>query len=148
MKKIARELRDFIFRGNVIDMAVGVIIGAAFGAIVTSLVNDIFMPLISLITGTMDFSGLSVSLLGGEGAVLNYGAFITKVVDFLLIAVCIFFFIKAINRLTAKLSPKAEAAPEKEPRLCPYCFGQVNEKAVRCPHCTSEIPLEVSAQPA
>lgn len=146
MKSILSELKDFIFRGNVIDMAVGVIIGAAFGAIVNSLVNDVFMPLISLVTGTLDFSGLSLNLRGMDGAAtLNYGAFLTAVINFLLIAVCIFFFIKAVNKLTSTLLPKEEPAPDKPARLCPFCFGELHEEARRCPHCTSDVSASALA---
>ncbi len=148
MKKLLNELKEFIFRGNVIDMAVGVIIGSAFSAIINSLVNDIFMPLLSLLTGKINFSSMFIPLDGNDyatldaaksvdAATLNYGAFITAVINFLLIAVCIFFFIKLVSRLTSSLLRKQEA--EKKPRLCPYCFGELNEKAVRCPHCTSDV---------
>lgn len=117
------------------DMAVGIIIGGAFTAIVTSLVNDILMPVLSLLTGGFDFSALCIVLGEGENAAtLNYGSFIAAIVNFLLISLVIFMLIKAINKLSAK---KEEApAVTKE---CPFCKEQVAIKAVRCPHCTSEL---------
>ena len=103
MKNFIKEFKEFISKGNVMDMAVGVIIGGAFTAIVTSLVDDIIMPLISLLTGGMDFSGLSIALGSGEGAAtFNYGAFITAVINFLLIAFVIFSVIKAMNKFNKK----------------------------------------------
>lgn len=154
MKKLLGELKDFIFRGNVIDMAVGVIIGAAFSAIINSLVNDVFMPVLSLLTGKINFSSMFVPLDGNEyatleaakamdAATLNYGAFITAVINFLLIAICIFFFIKFINKLSTSFLRKEEEAP-KPKRLCPYCYGELNEKAVRCPHCTSDVSADAA----
>jgi len=118
-----KEFKEFIAKGNVIDMAVGVIIGGAFGKIVTSLVNDILMPLLGLLTGGADFSTkkivLSPAVIEGgevikeEGAIL-YGAFIQNIIDFLLIAICIFFFIKAINKMKDKLAKKEEEKPEEK----------------------------------
>lgn len=117
------------------DMAVGVIIGGAFTAIVNSLVNDIMMPVLSLITGGFDFSKLSIALGEGEGAAaLNYGAFIAAVINFLLIAVVIFILIKAIN----KFMPKKEDAPATT-KACPYCKQKIALAATRCPHCTSQL---------
>ncbi len=134
--KLWKEFRDFAFKGNVIDLAVGVMIGAAFSSIVTSAVNDLFTPLISLITGKVDFSTLGVVMGSGDAApVLAYGSFIQAVINFLLVAVCIFLFVK----LVAKFRKPAPAAPAKPARLCTYCFGEVNDKATRCPHCTSEL---------
>ena len=150
-KGIAKELKEFIFRGNVMDMAVGVVIGAAFSAIITSLVSDVIMPLLSLITGKMDFTNMFVPMDGGEYATLaqaqeagvatiNYGLFITQIINFLLIAVCIFFVIKGINRMMAMGKKEEEPEPEKEPRLCPFCKQEIPDDATRCPHCTSELP--------
>lgn len=136
MKKLFDEFKKFAFKGNVIDMAVGVMIGAAFGAIVSSLVNDLFMPLLSLLTGRMDFSAMKIMLGEGEGAAsLNYGAFLQAVINFLLIAVCVFLFVKAIN----KLQRPHEEAPAKPARVCPFCKMEIAEDATRCPHCTSEL---------
>ena len=137
VKKFMEEFKKFIARGNVMDMAVGVIIGGAFTAIVNSLVNDIMMPALSLITGGFDFSKLSIALGEGEGAAsLNYGSFIAAVINFLLIAVVIFVMIKAIN----KFMPKKEEAPAPvTTKDCPYCKQKVALDATRCPHCTSEL---------
>lgn len=135
MKKFMEEFKKFIARGNVMDMAVGVIIGGAFTAIVNSLVNDIMMPILSLITGGMDFTHLCIVLGKGEdAATLNYGAFLAAVINFLLIALVIFFLIKFIN----KLAPKKEKAPETT-KACPYCKEKIDIKATRCSHCTSNL---------
>jgi len=150
MKKFLDEFKAFAVKGNVIDMAVGVIIGGAFGKIVSSLVNDIFMPIVSLITGGINVSGLFIQLGGDDVkypsisaaqdagvATLNYGLFLQNVIDFVLIALCIFLFVRAINSLK---KPKEET-PKLEARSCPYCFEKIADKATRCPHCTSELPL-------
>ncbi len=138
MRKIWKEFKEFAFKGNVIDMAVGVMIGAAFGKIVTSVVNDLFMPLLSLLTGRVNFADMAISLgEGEEAAKFAYGNFIQTVVDFLLVAVCIFAFVKLVNRLRRK--PHEEEAPKEQPRLCPYCRMEVAKDATRCPHCTSEL---------
>lgn len=135
MKAFMTEFKKFVARGNVMDMAVGIIIGGAFTAIVTSLVNDILMPVLSLLTGGFDFSALCIVLGEGENAAtLNYGSFIAAIINFLLISLVIFMLIKAINKLSAK---KEEApATTKE---CPFCKEQIAIEAVRCPHCTSEL---------
>ena len=144
-----KEFKEFAFKGNVVDMAVGVMIGGAFGKIVTSFVNDLIMPLVSLLTGGLDFTSLFIALDGNTYATLAeaqeagaacfaYGSFITTVIDFIIVALCIFFMVKAITGLHKK---KEEAAPEPEaePRLCPYCFEPINEQATRCPHCAAEL---------
>lgn len=147
MGKLIKEFKEFAVKGNVVDMAVGVMIGGAFGKIVTSLVNDMFMPVLSLITGGMDTSSLFVALGPGEFktieeaqaagvSTLNYGLFIQTIIDFLLIAVCIFAFVKLIS----KMHKKEETAPAPAPRLCPFCLQPVDDKATRCPHCTSQLP--------
>ncbi len=139
------EFKKFIMRGNVIDLAVGVIIGGAFGKIVSSLVEDIIMPPIGLLLGSVNFANLFVSLTGAEFATLaeaqaagaptiNYGLFIKNIIDFILLALVIFLMIRAINRLSAK---QEEAAPET--RECPHCLSQIPLKASRCPACTSEV---------
>lgn len=142
-----KEFKEFAIKGNVIDLATGVIIGAAFGKIVSSLVNDIIMPLLSLITGKNYFANLFIPLDGKIGhykdiaeahannvATLNFGLFITSVIDFLIIAFAIFIIIKQINRFRPK-----PAAAEPTTRECPYCRSTINIKAVKCPHCTSDI---------
>ena len=147
MNKLVKEFKEFAMKGNVVDMAVGVMIGGAFGKIVTSLVNDMFMPVLSLITGGMDTSSLFVALGPGEFktieeaqaagvSTLNYGLFIQTIIDFLLIAICIFAFVKLIS----KMHKKEEPAPAPAPRLCPFCLQPVDDKATRCPHCTSALP--------
>ena len=141
MKKFFEEFKKFISRGNVMDMAVGVIIGGAFTAIVNSLVNDIFMPLLSLITGGFDIAGMSVSFgVGDNAATLNYGAFLSAVINFLLIALVIFCIIKAMNTAKDKMLKKQEEeAPAPTTKKCPYCMSVIDIQATRCPHCTSEL---------
>ena len=139
-----QEFKTFIMRGNVLDMAVGIIIGAAFGKIVTSFVNDLLMPPLGLILGQVDFSNLFINLSSTEVAtfaeakeaglpIIAYGSFLNSVVDFLIVAFAIFMLIKQVNRLMpAKETPAA-------PRKCPYCKSEIDEEATRCPHCTSEL---------
>lgn len=135
MKSFMKEFKEFISRGNVMDMAVGVIIGGAFTAIVNSLVNDIIMPVLSLLTGGLDFSSLCIVLgQGEEPATLNYGAFIAAIINFLLIAIVIFCIIKAINKVSKK---KEEPAPTT--KECPFCHEKISINATKCPHCTSDI---------
>lgn len=137
MKKLIQEFKDFAFRGNVIDMAVGVVIGSAFTGIVTSVVNDLFTPIIAWITGSVDFSNLVISL--GEAAdapKICVGNFIQTVVNFFMVAICIFLFVKGVNKLH---KPKAAPAPAKAPRLCPFCKSEIADDATRCPHCTSQL---------
>lgn len=140
MKNFMNEFKKFISRGNVMDMAVGVIIGGAFTAIVNSLVNDIFMPLLSLITGGFDIAGMSVSFgVGENAATLNYGAFLSAVINFLLIALVIFCIIKAMNTAKDKMIKKSEEPKAPTTKRCPYCMSEIDIKATRCPHCTSEV---------
>lgn len=135
MKTFMKEFKEFIARGNVMDMAVGVIIGSAFTAIVTSLVNDLLMPVISIITGGFDLSSLCIKLSDAEDAAsINYGAFIQAILNFLIIALVIFILIKALN----KFSKKKEEAPATT-KECPFCKEQISIEATRCPHCTSEL---------
>ena len=137
--KIWKEFKEFAFKGNVIDMAVGVMIGAAFKSIVDSVVNDIFMPLISLLTSGVDFKSMGVTLSEGENpAILTYGNFIQTVINFFLVAFCIFMFVKFVNKMRAK---KAEPAPEPAApaRKCPFCMSEIDDNATRCPHCTSQL---------
>jgi large conductance mechanosensitive channel len=142
-----KEFKEFAMRGNVIDMAVGIIIGAAFGKIVTSLVNDVLMPPIGLLLGNVNFTNLFIDLSGQSHATLaeakaagaatiNYGMFINTVIDFIIVAFVIFMLIRQINRL--KREP---AAPPAAPttRDCPYCFSVISIKATRCPHCTAQV---------
>ena len=128
-----KEFKVFIMRGNVVDLAVAVIIGGAFGKIVTSLVSDIIMPLIGLIIGGIDFSGLAFTI---GNAKVTYGNFINNIIDFLIIALVIFLMIKAIDNLKKKPAPVLEEPTTKE---CPRCFTAIPIKATRCPNCTSEL---------
>ena len=138
MKKFMEEFKAFIARGNVMDMAVGIIIGGAFTSIVTSLVEDIINPLLGLFGG-MNFDRLHVNLLGE--VTLNYGKFITAVVNFLIMAFIVFLLMKAVNGMGDKLIKKEaeEAAPET--KICPFCKSEIAVEAVRCPHCTSELEV-------
>ena len=143
MKKFLEEFKAFALKGNMIDLAVGMIIGSAFTSIVNSLVNDIFMPVLSIFTGKIDFSNMFIALDGNKyptlaaanevTATINYGSFITQAINFILMA-----FVKAINKLEKiGKAPEAPKAPtEKE---CPYCKSMIPIKAVRCPHCTSGL---------
>jgi large conductance mechanosensitive channel len=146
--KIADEFKAFVMRGNVIDMAVGVIIGGAFGKIVASFVNDVIMPPIGLLLGGVDFSNLFISLKGvsyqslaeaqAAGApTLNYGVFLNNVINFMIIAFVIFIMIKQINKLQKPAKPAAPSAPTT--KECPFCCSVVPLKAVRCPNCTSQF---------
>jgi large conductance mechanosensitive channel len=140
-----KEFREFAMRGNVLDMAIGVILGGAFGKIVTSLVSDLIMPPIGLLVGKLDFSSLFVSLNGQPYAslaaakvagapTLNYGTFLNTVFDFLIVAFVIFLLVKQVNRLK-----RAEAPAAVTTRECPYCLSTIPLKATRCAHCTSEL---------
>ena len=141
-----KEFKEFIMRGNVVDLAIGVVIGAAFGKIVTSFVEDILMPPIGLALGGGDFPNLFINLSGKDypsvaaakaagAATLNYGIFLNNVINFVIIAFAIFLLIKQINRMQ-RPAPTAAAAPTKE---CPHCLSTIPVKATRCPHCTSEL---------
>ena len=153
--KIVKEFKEFIMRGNVMDLAVGVIIGGAFGAIVTAFIDNMIMPFIGLLTGGMDFSQQFIVLKAPDGMeasdiksieqakevganVWGYGAFITAVINFLIIALVIFLIVKAVNK-AANLRKKEEEA-EPTTKVCPFCCTEIDIKATRCPHCTSELP--------
>ncbi len=142
-----KEFKEFALKGNVMDMAVGIIIGAAFGKIVSSFVGDILMPPVGLLMGNVDFANLFINLSGGTYATLaeakaagaptiNVGVFINTVLDFILIALAIFLVVKQINRMKReeKAAPAAPTAKD-----CPYCLSSIPLKATRCPHCTSEV---------
>ena len=137
-KGFIAEFKQFILRGNVLDMAIGVIIGGAFTAIVTSLNQDILTPLLGLIGGT-DFSHLMYALGEGEEApVLMYGNFITAVINFLITAFVIFILIKVVSAITNRFAKKEEAAAPTT-KKCPYCKSSIDLEATRCPHCTSQL---------
>ena len=140
MKGVAAEFKKFIMRGNVMDMAVGVIIGGAFSTISASLNADIISPILAVFGG-VDFSHLTLPLGSGEEApVLMYGNFITQIVNFLITAFVVFVLIKSINTLSDKLTPKKEEVPaEPTTKKCPYCMSEIAIEATRCPHCTSNI---------
>lgn len=158
-----KEFKEFAMKGNIIDLAVGVIIGGAFQKIVTSLVNDIIMPSISLVTGKIDYTNLAFSV--GDISI-KYGSFLTTIIDFLIIAFSIFIMIKYINKMNSKIvkinkqnkekmkkhrlfkkfrkttdTKTAEETPAPEPttKTCPYCLSEINIRATRCPHCTSVL---------
>lgn len=140
-----KEFKEFAVKGNVLDMAVGIIIGAAFGKIITSFVTDVLMPPIGLLLGKMDFSNLFIDLSGQHhptiaaakaagAATLNYGVFINTVIDFLIVAFAVFLMVRQVNRL------KREPAPSvPNTRECPYCYSPISIQASRCPHCTSQL---------
>jgi large conductance mechanosensitive channel len=127
-----KEFKEFAIRGNVVDLAVAVIIGGAFGKIITSLVNDIIMPVIGIFMGGVDFASLAITVGGAE---IKYGSFIQNIVDFVIVAFVIFLLVRAINRMRAP-APAPAAPTTKE---CPRCFTNIPIKATRCPNCTSEL---------
>lgn len=146
-----KEFKEFAMKGNVMDLAVGVIIGGAFQKIITSLVNDIIMPAISMITGKVDYSDLAFTI--GDVSI-KYGAFLTAILDFLIIAFSVFILVKYLNkmkdlnkqgkeRLMKKVKKNGKVVEEvvEEPttKVCPFCLSEINVKASRCPHCTSEL---------
>lgn len=142
-----KEFKEFAVKGNVIDLAIGVIIGGAFGKIVTSFVNDMIMPVFGILIGKVDFSNLFISLDGTKypslsaaqeagAATINYGVFINTIVEFLIISFSIFIVIRQINRLKRKEEKKEKAPTTKK---CPYCYTDIHIEATRCPNCTSII---------
>ncbi|MCK5012623.1 MAG: large conductance mechanosensitive channel protein MscL [Candidatus Omnitrophica bacterium] len=142
-----KEFKEFAVRGNVIDMAVGIIIGAAFGKIVNSLVQDVVMPPVGVLIGGIDFSDHFIRLSGKSyatltearaagAATLNYGIFLNTILSFLIVALCVFFLVKQVNRLKRKEDVTSVAPTQKS---CPYCFTSISIKATRCPFCTSEL---------
>ena len=146
------EFKAFIMRGNVIDLAVGIIIGAAFGKVVDSLVNDIIMPPIGLLLGRVDFANLYINLSGqavtsvadakkAGQAIIAYGNFINTVISFLIVGLAVFLVVRAVNRMYQKPEPTPTTRP------CPYCFSTIDKKATRCPNCTSQLAA-ASPQPA
>ncbi len=153
-----KEFKEFATRGNIMDMAVGVVIGGAFQKIINSLVEDVIMPCISILTGKVDFSDMVLTI--GDASI-RYGNFITAIVNFLIIAFSIFLAVKYINKLNKRMEDlkfgkldkivskiskkdcaKDEPAPEPTVKICPYCFSEINFKATKCPHCTSSLEKE------
>jgi len=154
MAQMLKEFRDFAMKGNVMDMAVGIIIGGAFGKIVSSLVNDVIMPPIGMLLGKVDFSNLFINLSGEHyasladaktagAATVNYGLFLNTVIDFIIVAFAIFLMVKWINKMraaTEALEKKPEAAPvAPTTKECPYCLSTIPIKAIRCAHCTANL---------
>jgi large conductance mechanosensitive channel len=146
------DFKKFVMRGNVIDLAVGIIIGGAFGKIVASFVNEVLMPLVGMLLGKVDFKNLFIALDGNKYATLaeaqaagaatvNYGSFIGTIIDFLIIAFVVFLLIRAINKARENADKKkaAEPAPAPTTKECPHCFTQIDIRAKRCPNCTSEL---------
>ncbi len=142
-----KEFKEFAMRGNVLDMAVGIIVGAAFGQIVTSFVQDVLMPPIGRLLGHVDFSNLFINLSGTHydtiaaakaagAATLNYGLFLNTVINFLIVAFAVFLLVREVNRLAPKPAPAAAAPATRD---CPYCLSSVPAKATKCAHCTSEL---------
>ena len=152
-----KEFKEFISRGNIMDLAVGVVIGGAFQSIINSLVDDIIMPVVSILSGKVDFSDMKFTIELLQSSVsINYGNFITEIVNFLIIAFSIFLAITYINKLNKKMeaislgefekiskkmgkNKKNEPAPEPTVKICPHCYSEIKYKATRCPHCTSEL---------
>jgi large conductance mechanosensitive channel len=143
-----KEFKEFAMKGNMVDMAIGIIIGAAFGKIVSSLVSDVLMPPLGKMMGNVDFSNLFLDLSGGNfptlaaakaagAATVNYGLFLNTVIDFAIIAVVLFLIVKAMNRLKRKEA--AAAPPPSSTKECSFCFSSIPLKASRCPHCTSAL---------
>ena len=157
MKKIAGEFKEFIMRGNVMDLAVGVIIGGAFQAIVNAFINDLIMPFIGLLTGGINFNEQFLILKLPEGveasqvtyanaselgaSIWGYGAFITALINFLIMAIVVFLLVKAINKASS-IGKKKEEEPAPTTKKCPHCCEEVNINATKCPHCTGDIPAE------
>ena len=158
MKDFMKEFKEFAIKGNMIDLAVGMIIGSAFTSLVKGIVDYLVMPLLSIFTGKLDFSNMFIPLAGQttkvfdlaveEGAVFAYGKFITEAISFLIMAFVVFLFVKGINKLRKEEAPVEEPAKTKE---CPYCKSEISIEATRCPHCTSKLegfqidPAELNA---
>ena len=145
-----KEFKEFALKGNMIDLAVGVIIGGAFNSLVTSLVDNIIMPALSIVTGKIDFTNLFLALDGNSyktlaaaqeaGApTINYGLFITGLINFLIMAFVIFMIVKAMNALRR---PKEEAPATPTTKICPFCKSEISIEATKCPHCTSDLEIE------
>lgn len=158
MKKFLKEFEEFALKGNMIDLAVGMIIGSAFNGLVKSMVDNLIMPLLGLVMGKMDFSNLFIALNGASYATLKeaqeaaapvfaYGLFITEIINFLIMAFVVFLFVKEINLLRTR-GKKEEPAPAPAPteKECPYCKSKIAIDAVRCPHCTSVLDESVFAE--
>lgn len=155
IKRWSEEFKTFAIKGNVIDMAVGIIIGAAFGKIVNSVVSDIIMPPMGWLMGKVDFTNLYLTLPNAQGEIveypslaaaqaagavtINYGLFINTLINFMLVAFAVFLLIKFINKLRATVEKKEETTQEATTKECPRCFSTIDIKATKCPHCTADI---------
>lgn len=152
-----KEFKEFAIKGNMLDMAVGVIIGGAFSGLVTSLVNSVVMPLLSVFTGKLDFSQLFIAMDGNHYAtladaeaagasVVAYGSFISQVLNFVIMAFVVFLFVRMINKLRSSGKKEEAPAPAPTTKKCPYCASEIAIEATRCPHCTSELePVKIHA---
>ena len=156
LKNALNEFKTFAMRGNVIDMAVGIIIGAAFGKVIDSMVKDVFMPPLGWLMGKVDFTNLYLTLPNSEGQIvkypsleaaqaagavtINYGLFINTLISFIIVAFCVFLLVKGMNKLQDLAKTKCEEAPEEcTTKECPRCFSTIDIKASKCPHCTADI---------
>lgn len=151
MKKFLQEFKEFALKGNMMDLAIGMIIGSAFTSIVSSLVDDIINPFLGLFTGQIDFSNLFICLDGNEyatleaaesagAAVIKYGSFISNLINFIIMALVVFLIVKGLNVLRKSTEKKEEApAPEPTTKVCEYCQSEISIKATRCPNCTSQL---------
>ena len=152
MKKMLKEFKQFAIKGNMIDLAVGMIIGTSFNKIVSSLVNDMIMPLLGIFTGKIDFAKLFIALDGKDyetlaaaeeagAACFKYGAFLAGLLDFLIMAFIVFLFVRGINKLREVGKEEEVPAAPAEPttKICPFCKSEISIEATRCPHCTSEL---------
>ena len=136
---ILKEFKTFALKGNVLDMAVGIIIGASFGKIVNSLVSDVLMPPLGMLLGKVDFSQLKIALgEGPDAAAIKYGEFINNVISFVIVAFAVFLLVKGVNTVRAKME-KAEEKPAPSEKVYPFCCSKIPLAATRCPHCTSEL---------
>ena len=145
MKKLMKEFKEFALKGNMVDLAVGMIIGAAFTAVVNSLVTNLFNPIIALVTGGVDLNELwkipvGAVLEDGTQATINIGAFISSLINFVIMAFVIFMIVKGLNKARSLKKKEEEAAPTT--KKCPFCLSEIPIEATRCPHCTSELPQE------
>lgn len=153
MKKMMKEFKAFAIKGNMIDLAVGMIIGTSFNKIVSSLVNDMIMPILGLFTGKVDFSQLYVALDGNTYATLaeaeeagaacfKYGSFLAGLLDFLIMAFVVFLFVRQVNKLRSMAAPEVPEEPKAPTtKICPFCKSEISIEATRCPHCTSELEV-------
>lgn len=143
-KNVLKEFKTFALKGNVLDMAVGIIIGASFSKIVDSLVKDVLMPPLGMLLGKVDFSNLKIALgTQPDAATINYGVFLNNIISFVIVAFAVFLLVKAINTVRTKMEKaeeKAAATAAPTEKICPYCCSKIPLDAKRCPYCTSELP--------